>query len=146
MYFTIDERHVSMDMQCLRIIWKCMQEEFGDNKGVIRICKLKDRQHNGQKDNQRSTKSPNILSVLGWSPTIKEHKNHYHVHSQINLNNYNIIGVNVSSLIIIKWFVFLELLYWGSHLNSCFLTTSLTPLTRVRAPIKNVWEFMNGDL
>ena len=99
---------------------------------------MKDRQHNGQKDNQRSTKSPNILSVLGWSPTIKEHKNHYHVHSQINLNNYDIIGVNVSSLVIIKWFVFLELLYWGSHLNSCLLTTSLTPLTRVRAPIKSV--------
>jgi hypothetical protein len=80
-------------------------------KRIIRICKLKDRQHNGQKDNQRSTKSPNILSVLGWSPTIKEHKNHYHVHSQINLNNYDIIGVIVSSPVIIKWFVFLELLY-----------------------------------
>ena len=73
-----------------------MLEEFGDNKGVIRICK--DRQHNGQKDNQRSTKSPNILSVLGWNPTIKEN----HVHSQINLNNYDIIGFNLSSLVIIK--------------------------------------------
>jgi len=72
---------------------------------------------------------------LGW---IRVHKNHYHVHSQINLNNYDIIGVNVSSLIIIKWFVFLELLYWGSHLNSCLLTTSQTPLTWVRVPIKNV--------
>jgi hypothetical protein len=164
-----------------------------------RIRILKNRKQNAekkkiQKDKQRSTKSPSILSVLGWSPTIKEHKNHYHVHSQINLNNYdiigvnvsslqilitpllspnssymhfqiirrhwvsiltcrssivkynNIIGVNVSSLVIIKWFVFLELLYWGSHLNSCLLTTSLTPLTRVRAPIKKVWEFMNGDL
>jgi hypothetical protein len=32
------------------------QEEFEDIKGVIRILKLKDRQHNGQKDKQRSTK------------------------------------------------------------------------------------------
>ena len=32
--------------------------EFEDTKGVIRICKSKDRQHNGQKkeDKQRSTK------------------------------------------------------------------------------------------
>ena len=35
-----------------------MQEEFEDTKGVIRIRKSKDRQHNGQKknDKQRSTK------------------------------------------------------------------------------------------
>jgi len=33
-----------------------MQEEFEDTKVVIRIRKLKDRQHNGQKDKQRSTK------------------------------------------------------------------------------------------
>jgi hypothetical protein len=38
-----------------------LQEEFEDTKGVIRIRKWKDRQHNGQtkrdkKDNQRSTK------------------------------------------------------------------------------------------
>jgi hypothetical protein len=35
-----------------------MEEEFEDTKGVIRICKLKDTQHNGQKkkDKQRSTK------------------------------------------------------------------------------------------
>ena len=34
------------------------QEEFEDTKGVIRIHKSKDRQHNGQKkkDKQRSTK------------------------------------------------------------------------------------------
>jgi hypothetical protein len=35
-----------------------IQEEFEDTKGVIRIRKSKDRQHNGQKkkDKQRSTK------------------------------------------------------------------------------------------
>ena len=33
-----------------------VQEEFEDTKGVIRICKSKDRQHNGKKDKQRSTK------------------------------------------------------------------------------------------
>ena len=38
-----------------------IQEEFEDTKEVIRICKLKNRQHNdqkkkGQKDKQRSTK------------------------------------------------------------------------------------------
>jgi hypothetical protein len=33
-----------------------MQEEFEDTKVVIRIRKLKDRQHNGQKHKQRSTK------------------------------------------------------------------------------------------
>ena len=34
------------------------EEEFEDTKGVIRICKLKDRQHNGQKKRtkKRSTK------------------------------------------------------------------------------------------
>ncbi len=35
-----------------------MKEEFNDTKEVIRICKSKDRQHNGQKkkDKQQSTK------------------------------------------------------------------------------------------
>jgi len=34
-----------------------MYEEFEDTRGVIRIHKSKkDRQHNGQKNNQRSTK------------------------------------------------------------------------------------------
>jgi hypothetical protein len=35
-----------------------VKEEFEDTKGVIRIRKLKNRQHNGQKkkDKQRSTK------------------------------------------------------------------------------------------
>jgi len=32
------------------------KRSFEDTKGVIRICKSKDRQHNGQKDKQRSTK------------------------------------------------------------------------------------------
>ena len=34
-----------------------MQEQFEDTKGVIRICKSKDRQHNGEKkkkDNRRN--------------------------------------------------------------------------------------------
>jgi len=36
---------------------KTIQEEIEDTKGVIRIRKLKkNRQHNGQKDKQRSTK------------------------------------------------------------------------------------------
>jgi len=34
----------------------CGQEEFEDTKEVVRICKWKDRPHNGQKDKQRSTK------------------------------------------------------------------------------------------
>ena len=35
-----------------------LKEEFEDTKGVIRICKSKDKQYNGQKkkDKQRSTK------------------------------------------------------------------------------------------
>ena len=35
-----------------------LKKEFEDTKGVIRICKSKDKQYNGQKkkDNQRSTK------------------------------------------------------------------------------------------
>jgi len=32
------------------------KREFEDTKGVIRISKAKDRQHNGQKKKQRSTK------------------------------------------------------------------------------------------
>ena len=37
---------------------RLIQEQFKDTKGVIRIRKPKDRQHNGQrkKDKQRSTK------------------------------------------------------------------------------------------
>ena len=31
-------------------------EDFEDTKGVIRIGKSKDKQHNGQKDKERSTK------------------------------------------------------------------------------------------
>ena len=33
-----------------------LQNELEDTKGVIRIHKSKDRQHNGKKDKQRSTK------------------------------------------------------------------------------------------
>jgi hypothetical protein len=33
-----------------------LEEEFEDTKEVIRIRKSKDRQHNGQKNKQRSTK------------------------------------------------------------------------------------------
>ena len=35
---------------------KYRQEDFEDTKGVIRICISKNRQHNGQKHKQRSTK------------------------------------------------------------------------------------------
>ena len=35
------------------IFW---QEDFEDTNGVIRIRKSKDKQHNGQKDKERSTK------------------------------------------------------------------------------------------
>jgi len=40
------------------IMSRLLEEEFSDTKGVIRIGKSKDRQHNGQKktDKQRSTK------------------------------------------------------------------------------------------
>ena len=38
--------------QCLR---HHLKEEFEDTKGVIRICKLKDRQHNGQKKKNKRT-------------------------------------------------------------------------------------------
>ena len=39
-----------------------LQEEFEDTKGVIRICKSKDRQHNGQikMDNRTHNKLQNI--------------------------------------------------------------------------------------
>ena len=38
-------------------IQRTIEEEFEDTKGVIRIRKSrKDRQHNGQKDKQQSTK------------------------------------------------------------------------------------------
>jgi hypothetical protein len=45
----------------VKLVYKklpCDQEEFEDTKGVIRIRKSKNRQHNGQKkkDKQRSTK------------------------------------------------------------------------------------------
>jgi len=32
-----------------------LQEEFEDTKGVIRICKSKDREFNGQKKNDKRT-------------------------------------------------------------------------------------------
>ena len=42
-----------------------MEEEYEDTKGVIRIRKSKDRQHNGQtkKDKQRSTKYTHKLKI-----------------------------------------------------------------------------------
>ena len=45
-----------------------LEEEFEDTKGVIRICKLKYRQHNSQKkkDKQRSTK----YLVLFWGKKV----------------------------------------------------------------------------
>jgi hypothetical protein len=54
-------------------------EEFEDTKGVIRNCKSKkDRQHNDQKDKQRSTKhtyktknqetrTPLTRGLVGWA-------------------------------------------------------------------------------
>ena len=46
---------VMMKWDCLKVRDKV---EFKDTKGVIRFCKLEDRQQNGQrkKDKQRSTK------------------------------------------------------------------------------------------
>jgi len=46
-----------------------LQEEFEDAKGVIRICKSKDRQHNGQIkiDNRTHNKLQNIThKTKGW--------------------------------------------------------------------------------
>jgi hypothetical protein len=42
-----------------------MEEEYEDTKGVIRIRKSKDRQHNGQtkKDKQRPTKYTHKLKI-----------------------------------------------------------------------------------
>ena len=42
--------------ESLRLTFLLLKEEFGDTKGIIRNRKSKDRQHNGQKDKQRSTK------------------------------------------------------------------------------------------
>ena len=39
------------------------QEEFEDTKGVIRICKLKNRQHNGQKRDKGQTKIYKTLHI-----------------------------------------------------------------------------------
>ena len=41
-----------------------MNEEFEDTKGVIRIHKWKDRQHNGQKDKQRSTIKHGFFHII----------------------------------------------------------------------------------
>ena len=49
-----------------------MEEEFEDNKGVIRICiSKKNRQHNGQKkkDKQQSTKDTyKTKDRITWTP------------------------------------------------------------------------------
>ena len=41
---------------CNKSSVRLLEEEFEDTKGVNRIRKSKDLQHNGQKDKQRSTK------------------------------------------------------------------------------------------
>ena len=40
----------------LLLVFENEQEEFEDTKGVIRIRMSKNKQHNGQKNKQRSTK------------------------------------------------------------------------------------------
>ena len=48
-----------------------LQEEFEDTKGVFRIHKSKDRQHNSQKkkDKQRSTKHTHkTKNLVTWTP------------------------------------------------------------------------------
>ena len=50
-------------------MWLLFKEEFEDTKGVIRIRISKNRQHNGQKDKQRSikhthTRANNIYVLL----------------------------------------------------------------------------------
>ena len=37
------------------ILTKRFQEEFEDTKGIIKICKSEDRQHNGQKKKDKRT-------------------------------------------------------------------------------------------
>ena len=40
------------------------QEEFEDSKGVIRICKSKDRQHNDQKKRGKRTNSDLLIYYI----------------------------------------------------------------------------------
>jgi hypothetical protein len=46
----------SMDQRTLRSLNSRTTEEYEDTKGVIKIRKSKDRQHNDRKNKQRSTK------------------------------------------------------------------------------------------
>jgi hypothetical protein len=39
------------------------QEEFEDTKGVIRICKLKNRQHNDQKDKEEFEDTKGVIRI-----------------------------------------------------------------------------------
>ena len=48
------------------------QERFEDTKGVIRICKSKDRQHNGQKKKGQTT----IYKTLHKKLKIEQHESH----------------------------------------------------------------------
>ena len=39
---------------------------FGDNKGIIRICKSKDRQHHGQKKRTDNTRAKRKGQTIQW--------------------------------------------------------------------------------
>ena len=51
-----------------------LEEEFEDSKGVIRIRKLKYRQHNGQKKKYKQQSTKYLVSFLGKKVVHKETK------------------------------------------------------------------------
>ena len=53
---------------------KFVTEEFEDTKGLIRICKSKDRQHNGQKKKYKRTN--NNLQNINIKLKIEQHEPH----------------------------------------------------------------------
>ena len=58
--------------QLLLFQWYLLyDEEFEDTKGVIRICKPKNRQHNGQKTEEQTTQWPKRKRTKGKTTIYK---------------------------------------------------------------------------
>ena len=55
LYLTKEKCYINIIMCSPWDHWDYRQEKFEDAKGVIRIRKLKDRQHNGQKKKDKGT-------------------------------------------------------------------------------------------
>ena len=68
------------------------EEEFEDTKGVIRIRKLKDRQHNGQKKNDKRTNIDlHVHLALHRKLKIKPHE----LHIKLGVNSITPEGLAV---------------------------------------------------